>query len=84
MGRLQLGLPRLRVITGRASGPAMSPDDTPPNSTRGIAVMVYSPACMKKAPRVGAKTLRSRNRQAAVRNSFSLISSFARSQSSSS
>ena len=31
MGRPQLGFPRLRVVTRRESGVAMSPDDTPPS-----------------------------------------------------
>jgi len=51
MGRPQLGLPRLRVVTRRESGVAMSPDNTPTSPNRGIDVMEYSQACMKKAPK---------------------------------
>jgi hypothetical protein len=46
MGRPQFGFPRLRVVTGREAGIAMSPDDTPPS----YGADNNSPACMKKAP----------------------------------
>jgi hypothetical protein len=72
--------PRLRVVTRRESGVAMSPDD----------VMEYSSACMKKAPgRVRglphflAGSVRT-TQAVAVRNFLIVISSFARYQSASS
>jgi hypothetical protein len=88
--RPQFGFPRLRVVTGREAGIAMSPDDTPPSSTRGIDVMEYSPARMKKAPErvrglphflAGSVCT---SQAAIVPAFFCVISSSARSQSSSS
>jgi len=75
-----VGLPRGRVIQAFDLG--MSPDDTCADARSGNDVMEYSPAWMKKKPRgVGAKLWRSRNRQAAWEDLFSVSSVSALSQS---
>jgi hypothetical protein len=75
MGRPQFGFPRLRVVTGREAGIAVSPDDAPPSYGAdgifsGLPHFLAGSVCANQAE--------------AVRNFLMVISSFARNQSSSS